>query len=116
MVKLSYDEQNTNDKRDGGINMLKKSLIGVVLLVGVVLGLLIFVGQPKIEQSMNKVLPHDPFVIAHGVQAFHDTLTIMDWHSDSTLWARDLTKKSDYGHVDIPDWVRGKSQSRCLPR
>lgn len=67
MVKLSDEEQNTNDKRDWVIKMLKKSLIGCVLLVGVVFGLLIFVGQPKIEQSMNKVLPHDPFVIAPEV-------------------------------------------------
>lgn len=106
-LNFSYEEQNTNYKREGVIKMLKKSLIGCVLLVVVVFGLLIFVGQPKIEQSMNKVLTHDPFVIAPEVQALHDTLTIMDWHSDSTLWARDLTKESDYGHVDIPRLMQG---------
>ena len=68
-LNFSYEEQNTNYKREGVIKMLKKSLIGCVLLVVVVFGLLIFVGQPKIEQSMNKVLTHDPFVIAPEVQA-----------------------------------------------
>jgi hypothetical protein len=37
----------------------------------------------------------------------HDGLIIMDWHSDSLLWKRDLLKRSDYGHMDIPRLVEG---------
>lgn len=89
------------------MKMLRKIFVGIILLGGVLFGLLIFVGQPKIEQSMNKVLAHAPYVIAPEVQILHDTLTIVDWHCDATLWARDLTKKSNYGHVDIPRLGQG---------
>ncbi len=74
-------------------------LVGVAILV---YAALIFIGQPKVEQSMNKVLVHDPFPVDQATLDLHNRLTIADLHCDSTLWARDLTQRSNYGHVDIP--------------
>jgi len=31
----------------------------------------------------------------------------MDWHSDSLLWNRNLLKRSNYGHMDIPRLAEG---------
>lgn len=39
---------------------------------------------------------------APAAQALHDQLVIGDWHSDALLWDRDLTKRADRGHVDLP--------------
>ncbi len=89
------------------MKILKRSLV-VLAGVGIlVYAALIFIGQPKIEQSMNKILDHAPFPIDQAAQELHKRLTIADLHCDSTLWARDLTQRSDYGHVDIPRLKEG---------
>jgi len=88
----------------------KKTIIisSILLLVIIILvGLIRFVVQPKLEQSINRVVPHQPYPIRKDVARQHAELTIMDWHSDSLLWARDLLKRSDYGHVDIPRLQQG---------
>ncbi len=58
-------------------------------------------------QRLNKVIAHSPYNISPAAQDTHDGLIIMDWHSDSLLWNRDLLKRSDYGHMDIPRLVEG---------
>ncbi len=45
---------------------------------------------------------HSPYSITEKSVKLHNSLTIVDWHSDSLLWNRNLLKRSDYGHVDIP--------------
>ncbi len=84
------------------MKLLKKILVGAIVTAMIGAGLLIYVGQPKLEKSMNKVVVHEPYVIDKDILALHQSLAIADLHCDSTLWARDLTLKSDYGHVDIP--------------
>ncbi|MCG8637702.1 MAG: dipeptidase [Desulfobacterales bacterium] len=74
-------------------------LAGMAILV---YAALVFIGQPKIEQSMNRVVAHDPFQVGRAARDLHNRLVIADLHCDSTLWARDLARKSTYGHVDIP--------------
>ncbi len=86
----------------------KNSKFGIILVI-VVLALLavhVFV-PPFVEQSMNRVHPSEPIAISDTVQDFHNSLTIMDWHSDTTLWSRDLLERSDFGHVDIPRMIEG---------
>jgi len=72
----------------------------LIILVGV--GAFLIVGPEMLEKSMNKVLEHPPYNISHAAQKKHDELIIMDWHSDSLLWNRNLLKRSNYGHMDIP--------------
>ena len=56
---------------------------------------------------MNTVLEHPPYKINQAAQRKHDGLIIMDWHSDSLLWNRNLLKRSNYGHMDIPRLAEG---------
>jgi microsomal dipeptidase-like Zn-dependent dipeptidase len=86
---------------------LKVIAITVVLILVVVVGVAFLIVPAKIEQSMNKVVAHAPYIISPAAQDMHDGLIIMDWHSDSLLWNRDLLKRSDYGHMDIPRLVEG---------
>ena len=80
-------------------------IISAVLLIIIILALVLVPG--RMEKGMNAVIPHDPYPISDEAQALHKTLVIGDWHSDSTLWKRDLLTRSDRGHVDIPRMREG---------
>lgn len=60
-----------------------------------------------VERGMNVVAEHDPYPVSAEALALHDTLVIGDWHADSTLWNRDLTRRGNRGHVDIPRLIEG---------
>ncbi len=55
-----------------------------------------------VDRTKNKVLEHSPYEISQKNKLFHDSMIIMDWHSDSLLWDRNLLEKNGYGHMDIP--------------
>ncbi len=75
-------------------------IISAVLLIIIILALVLV--PARLEKGMNVVIPHDPYPVSDEALALHKTLVIGDWHSDSTLWNRDLLTHSDRGHVDIP--------------
>ncbi|MFT4825874.1 MAG: membrane dipeptidase [Halioglobus sp.] len=60
-----------------------------------------------LETRMNIVLPHEPYQISPEARTLHDTLTVADLHSDSTLWRRNLLKRGNRGHVDVPRMREG---------
>ncbi|KHL11237.1 UNVERIFIED_CONTAM: peptidase M19 [Mumia flava] len=75
----------------------------------VILGLLVvatiafFALAPGIvERSMNEVTPGPVPEVSDETQALHDSLSVVDMHSDTLLWDRDLLDRSDRGHVDLP--------------
>ena len=80
-------------------------IVLLITLVGV--GVFLIVGPGMLEKSMNTVLEHPPYKISQAAQKKHDGLIIMDWHSDSLLWNRNLLKRSNYGHMDIPRLAEG---------
>lgn len=87
--------------------MIKKITLGLTLLVF----LLVFLGRiflpAMLDKQMNPVSEHLPFVVSDKAKELHKTLMIGDWHSDSALWNRDLSKTYDYGHEDIPRMQTG---------
>ena len=60
-----------------------------------------------VDRSRNKILKHQPYKISRAGRDMHDSLIIMDWHSDTLLWNRNLLKRSDHGHVDVPRLIEG---------
>ena len=55
-----------------------------------------------VEASMNQIDGKPlPKVSAEAV-ALHKTLTIVDLHSDTLMWKRDMLDKADRGHMDLP--------------
>jgi microsomal dipeptidase-like Zn-dependent dipeptidase len=54
-----------------------------------------------VERGMNRTLSW-PWEVTPEGQAFHDSLIIGDWHSDSLLWDRNLRQHWDRGHMDLP--------------
>ena len=85
-----------------------KTIVVLFLLIALVaVCVFLIIGPGMVERSMNKVLEHPPYNISQAAQKKHDELIIMDWHSDSLLWNRDLLKRSNYGHMDIPRLAEG---------
>jgi membrane dipeptidase len=86
--------------------MKKIALLLLVLLVALVIGVF-SLGPAYVERTMNWVSPHSPYSVSERAKTLHASLLIGDWHADSALWDRDLSKEHDYGHVDIPRMQQG---------
>ncbi len=79
--------------------------IGAILITA---SLVVFGWLPTyVEKSRNRVQLSQHTVIPVETSKLHQSLFIADLHSDSLLWNRDLAKKSEYGHVDIPRLIEG---------
>ena len=81
---------------------MQKWLLGVGALLFV--AAIVFFGflPGYVEASMNKIDGKPlPKVSAEAV-ALHKTLTIVDLHSDTLMWKRDVLDKADRGHMDLP--------------
>lgn len=73
-----------------------------LLLLVLATGLFLALAPRLVENNMNRVLPHEPAAISTDAAALHADIVVGDLHADSTLWHRDLTKRSERGHVDLP--------------
>jgi microsomal dipeptidase-like Zn-dependent dipeptidase len=81
---------------------MKRILVVVGILAVSGLAYVHWVLPGKVEASMNVVLPHQAYVVSDAARQLHESLFVVDLHSDSLLWKRDLTKKSSIGHMDVP--------------
>lgn len=73
------------------------------------LGLGVFFTLPRIvDQRINSVAQAGPYTANARATALHPTLFIADLHDDALLWSRDLLKRYDYGHTDLPRLQEGK--------
>ena len=86
--------------------MRKRYSIPLALVIA---ALLVFFGPLPgwIEGSMNK-LDHQPqLVVSPEALALHRTLQIVDLHSDTLMWGRELTQPASRGHEDLPRLMAG---------
>jgi len=89
------------------MRLIKRLLRQFLFLVGVgIVGFFVF-APGYIERQRNPVAAHVPYPVSEQAQALHNGLLIGDWHADSLLWNRDLTKRSSYGQVDVPRLLEG---------
>ena len=80
--------------------MLRK-IVRIVLVIIVIAGFVFFYFGPQyFDKSMNKVT----LKVDHPKKVdWYDSIPfIADLHCDELLWDRDLLKRHDYGHVDLP--------------
>jgi membrane dipeptidase len=60
-----------------------------------------------VESGMNQIDGKPlPKVSAEAI-ALHKTLVIVDLHSDSLMWKRDINDRADRGHMDVPRLADG---------
>ena len=80
-------------------------IVGLVLLFGIA-GFFQF-GPGMVERSMNQIDGEPLIEVSDEAKALHETLTIVDLHSDTLLWNRNLLNRADQGHMDLPRLEEG---------
>jgi microsomal dipeptidase-like Zn-dependent dipeptidase len=76
----------------------------------------------RTERRLNPVVDPGPYRIDALARDLHERLTVVDLHADSLLWGRDLLRRADRGHVDLPRLVAGNvalqvfAQATKVPR
>ena len=84
---------------------MKKVAIGGSFLA-IAAFLLLLAGPGFVEGRLNRV--HSTVTwIADRAGELHRKIFIADLHADTLLWNRDLLKKNDRGHVDVPRLLKG---------
>lgn len=96
--------QGPGQARGVAVTIILAIVVGFVVLGTA--GFLAF-GPGIAETGMNRVLPHPRWPVSERARALHARLMIGDWHCDSLLWNRDLTRRGRRGHVDIPRLIEG---------
>lgn len=85
-----------------------KKIVTPLAIILILVPVMFFVFAPKlIEQSMNKIEGSGKWPVSARAAALHKQLTIVDLHSDTLLWKRNVEDEADYGHVDLYRLRRG---------
>ena len=80
-----------------------KKFLALSLAAGLLLALVAVAAAPRwVESRYNRVLRRPPYPASARAVHLHRELTVADLHADSLLWSRDLLRRSERGHVDIP--------------
>jgi len=87
--------------------MIRKLALGIFGLV-VLTAAGFFIFAPGIaERSMNTIDGKPLPEVSDEAHALHKTLNIVDLHSDTLLWKRDMLDRADRGHMDLPRLMAG---------
>ncbi|MCT2557958.1 dipeptidase [Tsuneonella sp. YG55] len=86
---------------------MRKWHIALALLVVAALGGLFVLGPGLAENAMNRIDGKPLVRVSDEAKALHATLTIVDLHSDTLLWKRNLLSDAERGHMDLPRLERG---------
>ena len=79
--------------------------LGILLIVAAIA---FFTFAPAyIDNDMNVVDGKPLPEIRPEAQALHNTLTVVDLHSDTFLWKRDVLEGAERGHMDLPRLQKG---------
>ncbi|MEL7092090.1 MAG: membrane dipeptidase [Pseudomonadota bacterium] len=89
------------------MRVIKRLFLGLAMLVIVGVVAFLAIAPGYVERSRNVVADLGPLPVSPEAQALHDTLVVGDWHADSLLWQRDISKRGDRGHVDVPRLIEG---------
>ena len=81
--------------------MRKRFWVPAVLLGAAAVGFF-GIAPGYLEASMNKVDGKELIAVSPEAEALHKSLMIVDLHSDTLLWKRDLTQPASRGHEDLP--------------
>ena len=101
-------------ERRGGRVMLRAGLVFSVVIVLAVVGAA-WLGPGVLENSINRITPHDRWVLSPEAKSLHADLVVGDLHADSLLWDRDLLDRGDRGHVDVPRLLEGNVSIQVFP-
>ena len=85
-----------------------RKIFGSILVLAIVGAVIFFGFAPRwAEESMNKIDGQPLIEVSDEAKALHATLTIIDLHSDTLMWNRDVTQAGSRGHMDLPRLQQG---------
>lgn len=85
---------------------MKKILTGLTIVFALLI-IVLMLAPALLEKSRNQVQEHAPYPVSKQALELHEQLLVADLHADSLLWDRDINKRSDYGHIDLPRMLEG---------
>ena len=68
----------------------------------------------RVEDRLCGVYPGTDGPVGEQASALHATLRVADLHADSLLFGRDLLKRADYAHADVPRLIEGRVAVQVL--
>lgn len=87
----------------------KRISVAVIITLGLIYFAVTKIVPVQIEKGKNKIIEKPPYQVSPQAQTLYNSLDfIADLHSDALLWGRDLTKKTELGHVDFPRMQEAK--------
>ena len=86
--------------------MRKKIWIPAALIAAAAVGFFGF-APGYVEGSMNQIDGKPLIAVSDEAKALHKTLNIVDLHSDTLMWNRDLIDRASRGHMDLPRLQEG---------
>ena len=81
--------------------MRKRFWMPATLIAAAALGFFGFLPS-YVEGSMNQIDGKALIAVSDEAKALHKTLNIVDLHSDTLMWNRDLNDRVSRGHMDLP--------------
>ncbi|HJS12219.1 dipeptidase [Sphingopyxis sp.] len=81
---------------------MRRWLIGILLVVAVAALAFFAIAPGMLERGMNQIDGKPLPTVSERARTLHRTLTIVDLHSDTLLWKRNILDRADRGHMDLP--------------
>ena len=85
---------------------MRKILITLLIILLIAAGS-VFALPSLLDRKMNSVESPAPYPASESANQLHQQLFIADLHDDVLLWERDLLKRYDFGHSDLPRMLEG---------
>ena len=111
-VSRAIPVPDTCMRRTGGMTVLRRAAVfgavaaaATVAAAGARVGGRAMVGRTEARLCTTRDAP--PYLASRRARALHQRLWVADLHADSLLWGRDLLRRSDRGHVDVPRLIEG---------
>ncbi|HEY7181717.1 MAG TPA: dipeptidase [Blastocatellia bacterium] len=87
-------------------------VLGAILLAALVVFFFFLPGY--VGRRMNATIGEPPYAASERAKALHKNLRVADLHADTLMWDRDLLKRGDWGHVDLPRLVEGNVAAQAF--
>lgn len=85
---------------------MRKVLLTLLIVLLIAAGS-VFALPALLDRKMNSVESPTPYPASEPAKQLHQQLFIADLHDDVLLWERDLLKRYDFGHSDLPRMLEG---------
>ncbi len=93
---------------------MRRWLIALLLVIALAALAFFALAPGIIERGTNRIDGKPLPAVSARAKALHATLTIVDLHSDTLLWKRNMLDRADRGHVDLPRLEQGNVALQIL--